>query len=377
MSLLHSTTQQDTTSKRIPALDLLRTIAITIVFFWHYRQHGSPEWVSAIGLFGWTGVDLFFVLSGYLIGGQLMQEAARGEGIKFKDFYLRRFFRIMPAYLAVLILYFSVPGFRERETIAPLWKFLTFTQNFGLDFSTGAAFSHAWSLCIEEQFYLLLPVLLSIVFAFRLRKLTPYLLLSLFLLGFVLRYYSWVHFVQPVLDNENLSGVAYFKWVYYPTYNRLDGLLAGVGIAALIQYRPVLWERIAGAANAMLAIGLLLLAAAYFLCSDLLTLRAAVCGYPLVSVAYGMIVMAAISPACILARINLRVFAKVATIAYCIYLTHKQLNHLVRALLVNYGMDDQGNTMFGICIVVAIAGGWVLHTAIEKPFLKLRKKILV
>lgn len=364
------------TAKRIPALDFLRSIAIIIVFFWHYHQHGSPAWVAAVGRFGWSGVDLFFVLSGYLIGGQLMQQAVKSGGINFKDFYLRRFFRIMPAYLAILLLYFTVPGFRERDTIAPLWRFLTFTQNFGLDLRNEGAFSHAWSLCIEEQFYLLLPLILLLVFVMKWRKAVPYILLTVFAAGFALRYYSWQHFVAPLVNSGQESGFEYYKWIYYPTYNRLDGLLAGVAIAATQQFMPLLWERICRYGNAILATGILLLGCAYVGCEDMGTLGVAVLGYPLVSVAYGCIVLAALSPQCLLARMRFSMFGGIATLAYCIYLSHKQLNHLTRELLANHNIADNGNLMFIICVAVAIAGGWLLHLIIEKPFLLLRGVLL-
>src|ERR1043166_4950156 len=117
----------------IPALDHLRALAITLVFIYHYRLFPHPEWVDTIGSFGWTGVDLFFVLSGYLIAGQLFSQVHQYGRISLGDFYLKRFFRIIPAYLAVVAVYFSIPTFREVEALAPLWKFLTFTQNLGLD----------------------------------------------------------------------------------------------------------------------------------------------------------------------------------------------------------------------------------------------------
>src|SRR6185295_2401640 len=108
--------------------------------------------------FGWSGVDLFFVLSGFLITRQLL------AGMGMREFYLRRALRILPLYWTALVLYFAIPGFAERSGIAPLWKFLLFVQNIGLDAATEGAFSHAWSLCIEEHFYLVLCPLLALGF---------------------------------------------------------------------------------------------------------------------------------------------------------------------------------------------------------------------
>src|SRR5580704_8318116 len=147
-------------NKKLYGLDLLRALAITLVLFFHYQIFGHPHWIETFGKFGWTGVDLFFVLSGYLIASQLFVKMATGKKISFPEFFLKRFFRIIPAYLAVLTIYFCFPAFREREALSPLWRFLTFTQNFGLDLSIHGTFSHSWSLCIEEQFYLLLPLIL-------------------------------------------------------------------------------------------------------------------------------------------------------------------------------------------------------------------------
>jgi peptidoglycan/LPS O-acetylase OafA/YrhL len=75
--------------------------------------------------FGWIGVDLFFVLSGYLIGGQLLAPLARGERINLGAFLARRAFRIMPAYFVVLAIYFLLPSWREYPQMSqPIWKFL-------------------------------------------------------------------------------------------------------------------------------------------------------------------------------------------------------------------------------------------------------------
>jgi peptidoglycan/LPS O-acetylase OafA/YrhL len=165
----------DFKSDRLHGLDHLRALAIVLVMTHHYRL-GMPTWLEPVRNIGWTGVDLFFVLSGYLMGYQLLKEIKETNNISFKRFYLKRFFRIIPAYIVVLILYYSLKNYKEGTGMPPLLKFLTFTQNFGLDVLHGKSFSHAWSLCIEEQFYLLLPITILIIFLFKIQSNAIYLI---------------------------------------------------------------------------------------------------------------------------------------------------------------------------------------------------------
>ena len=147
---------------RLPGLDLLRAIAILWVMTYHALILGliAPNEVAR---FGWMGVDLFFALSGFLIGGQLFKPIARGGKLEPGTFYARRLFRTVPTYLVVLALYFTVPMFRERPGLGPLWQYLTFTQNLFVDFYRVKAFSHVWSLCVEEQFYLIAPLVVMLL----------------------------------------------------------------------------------------------------------------------------------------------------------------------------------------------------------------------
>ncbi|HEY2568267.1 MAG TPA: acyltransferase, partial [Candidatus Udaeobacter sp.] len=110
--------------ERQPGLDLLRALAIIVVVIYHAALFGF-ELPGRIDRFGWIGVDLFFGLSGYLIGGQLLASLARGNKINLGRFFARRVLRIMPAYFVVLAVYFLLPSWREYPEMAqPLWKFL-------------------------------------------------------------------------------------------------------------------------------------------------------------------------------------------------------------------------------------------------------------
>jgi len=76
---------------KLLGLDHLRALAITYVLLFHYQLFGHPEWVNSIGVFGWTGVDLFFVLSGFLIAGQLFNTIKKGKTIDMREFFAKRF----------------------------------------------------------------------------------------------------------------------------------------------------------------------------------------------------------------------------------------------------------------------------------------------
>ena len=155
--------------KRIPALDGLRGVAILMVFFRHYAG-GMSQTASSTGLrlighilnFGWSGVDLFFVLSGFLITGILFDTA--GRPAYYKNFYVRRVLRIFPPYYLLAIAYLIL-----TPTLAAHWRWghLTFLMYLGYPaaliwpslsaVSPSVHITHLWSICAEEQFYVTWP----------------------------------------------------------------------------------------------------------------------------------------------------------------------------------------------------------------------------
>lgn len=364
-----------TTNPKFHGLDHLRALAILLVFLYHYLAlgGGEPEWLFDVAGFGWTGVDLFFVLSGFLISSQLFAQIKKGENISFQDFFLKRFFRIIPAYWVVLVLYFTIPMFHERESLPPLWRFLTFTQNFGLDLKTSGTFSHAWSLCVEEHFYLFLPVILFVLYRNNFIKKGFWLLLLLFAAGFLIRMYSYEHFYKPVIDHPG-GVIEWYKYIYYPTYNRLDGLLVGVSIAAIYQFQPVWWSRLSKFGNWWLLSGLLVLTGAYFLCEDQTTFSASVFGFPLVALGYGLVVSGAVSSSSFLYRWNSKITTTIAALSYAIYLTHKGVVHVAHVLLRDYEIN--ANLMLIMSMSIAVLAAYVLHLLVERPFMRLRRKLL-
>lgn len=359
---------------KLYGLDHLRAFAITFVFIFHYSilSARDPQWLSDISSFGWTGVDLFFVLSGFLISSQLFSEIKLERKISFKTFFAKRIFRILPAFWVVVAIYFCFPFFREKEALPPLWRFLTFTQNLHLDISNTGTFSHAWSLCVEEHFYLLLPVALQVLLVTKTLRKSGWLLLILFLSGIIIRWYSFNKLYAPALQQDN-SWMYWYKYIYYPTYNRLDGLLAGVFIAAIYQFLPDTWNRIAKYGNTLIISGVVILTGAYFVCEDQSTFSASVFGFPLVAAGYGCMVAGAISPSSFLYKWKSKTTTFIAMLSYAVYLTHKGVIHMTRQLLTNFHLNS--SVLFFICVATCIAGALLLNLLIEKPFLRLRNKI--
>ncbi len=336
---------------------------------------GHPLWLEDVAKFGWTGVDLFFVLSGFLISSQLFLAIKQGQSALLKAFFLKRAFRILPAYLVVVAIYFCFPGFHEREALPAIWRFLTFTQNIGLNIQTSGTFSHAWSLCVEEHFYLVFPL---IVFTFQYLnrfKYAAWLLIALFCIGLGLRMYAFDQLYLPHVADED-AWRYWYQHIYYPTYTRMDGLLVGVSIAGLFHFAPHWWRAISKFGNLLLLGGLALLALAYHLCFDTQSYVASIYGFPLIAAGYGLLVMGAISPTSFLFHWKSKATAYIATTSYALYLTHKGICHITQEAAASYGLDIDSNLMLLICVLTCILGASLLHFVVEKPFMQLRQRMV-
>lgn len=213
-----------------PGLDVLRGIAILLVIGRHY---------FGFARFGWIGVDLFFVLSGFLITNGLLSTLGRPDF--FRHFYRRRALRILPLYLLLLMLFYSFapfvftqkqPGSTFQYYVTNQAWFWTFTQNwlFVLKGVPPAPhLQHLWSLAVEEQFYLIWPVLIAVTV--RLRIVRTFLC---FLFATAFGYRLFVHF-HPVG----------YQSFYYASVARFDALAAGAFLSVLhrrgVPFRPLLF----------------------------------------------------------------------------------------------------------------------------------------
>lgn len=367
---------------RASGLDLLRAAAIAWVMLFHAWAMLSTSFAidllhrpfAALQSYGWMGVDLFFVLSGYLIGSQVLKPLSLQQPFSFTDFYIRRAFRILPVFVVVLALYFVWPAFREQSGIQPLWQFLTFSMNLLIDYQHNKAFSHAWSLCVEEHFYLLFPVLAW--WMTRRPSARKFITLSagVVLGGMFLRSWVWMHELAPVSGGDNaLFNLRFIEEIYFPTWARLDGLLAGVVLAAIKTYRAPLWSTLQQHANQALLAGLIVTGMAAAMFDDRAGWLASVFGYPLLSLGFALVVLAGAGTRGLLATIRLPGARWLAAVSYSLYLSHKAVMHLVHTAFAPM-FDGHDYLAFGTYALAVLGGGALLYYAIELPFLRVRER---
>ena len=350
--------------KRLPGLDLLRAIAIVWVMLFHSWIVGGLSTIFAgVQSSGWMGVDLFFVLSGYLIGGQLLRPLKNGVALDFLSFYICRSYRILPAYAVVLAMYFLLPGFNREGPLAPPWEFLTYTLNIFIDYAHEPAFSHAWSLCVEEHFYLVFPLIAWLLT--RRPTVGKVLLVAIAVVAFgmALRGVLWLHGHERFLE-----------LIYYPTWCRLDGLLAGVLLAALQTYRPAAWSWCQKHANdVILPAGLLLLALGLYVCRQQASHATATFGYPLLAAAFSMLVIAGAAPTSLLAMVTIPSVHWLAMISYSLYLIHKAMFKLAEKYMP-LPFAEHPLAIFVAYASLTLLGGAALHYLVEAPFLAIRDR---
>jgi len=307
-----------TTGARLPALDSLRGVAILAVFGYHAffwsGLSGDSALTAAVALAtrpGWLGVDLFFVLSGFLITGRLLDNRHLPAGAYYRWFYLRRALRILPLYYLSLAVIGGVM-YRAGEVSAPFMIASVFyLPNFALvaGFLATAPLAVLWSLGIEEQVYLIWPWLV--------RRLTNRMLLASFVV---------LGLVQPLLRYDSMStrqadSLSMITWL------RLDGFAWGGALAILVRTPGISrrWLSVSGAATIAGAGGLAVLCSAFGVLSRRTNLGAALqfaCADLLFAGLLAVVLFGGREAAATPRRSGsvLRYFGR---ISYCLYLVHQ------------------------------------------------------
>lgn len=365
---------------RLYGLDTLRASAICLVFMYHYMVFVSHQqtfgWLSEVG---WAGVDLFFVLSGYLIGNQIFKGIAAGHTFSVSAFYWRRAWRTLPVFWLVLAAYFLIGAPLGGKTPPALWRFLSFTQNLGLQ--SGTAFSHAWSLCIEEQFYLFLPLILLAAaylrrFGFSIGVRQGWCLLGLLLLlGVSVRCVLWARYGRISFGEIG----SYYTNVYYNTLCRFDEFLPGIALAMVKNFHPPLWQKMQAHGQKFFFAGLAACALMFYLSYQFYFIEGygygffmSVFGYSLLAWAFALLIVAALSPNSTFSGLRVPGAQHLALWSYSIYLTHKPLAYLIQTQTKSLAWSS--STLLLVISLACLLCGAILYRLVELPCMAWRDR---
>ena len=387
-------------ARAIPTLDGMRGLAVLLVLVFHFAwtfpgddpttavTFAEKVAVRVHALFwsGWTGVDLFFVLSGYLITRGLVAPSKRATGSRLKMFWMRRVLRIFPLYYAFIIVgtivAFTLVGGTAWVPGASYWIYM---QNYALAFDDEVLrwTAHFWSLAIEEQFYFVWPIVAVLVSR---RRLIPTILVLVpavvMLRGLMVFKGAQIPLVQHLLHDQ--EGIA--KFVYRATFTRADGLLLGAFVAVtqreVSHPVSVAWRRLRFPIWISTALAL---AGLYVLANGLndYDRRIMAIGYVILAVFFAASISMC-ADAVISERtrrfLSWRPLVACGKVSYGMYIFHWVLVILLvpRLVPMQKGMDAAtqmalvtGVIVGGIAIVYVLAE--VSFRFFETPFLKLKK----
>lgn len=353
----------------IKELDGLRAFAILLVLVWHYllgqsSQDTLPDHVWLSLSWSWSGVDMFFVLSGFLIGRILL--FYKDSPNYFKTFYARRFFRIFPPYyilLGVFILFHAVGWASQFPVLTngniPNYAYIFYIQNFFMSNGYGANWlSVTWSLAVEEQFYLIFPLLIY----YLPKEKLPKIFLTCILLAPIIR---------AILGS-------YEAYVLLPA--RMDALLVGALIAYYYQNGSInTWiapHRRTLSLITVLVFGIMLALA--FEGSGKNT--GGIINHSLYALLYGLIVINILVQQ---GGIFMRVLANpvlryIGKISYSIYLFHQVIFLMLTKTLLNKDVpwletsNDVWVTVLAFACTIAFSS--LLYFTVEKPTQKIGKR---
>lgn len=355
-----------------PALHGLRLLAVIAVIMSHNDIDLSNAEVVLHRRFTWMSMDFFFIMSGFLIGNILLHDSGHRGWAYFRKFYVRRSFRILPAYYVTLFLLVlrSVRGNGLEAIHRSLLREVVFLTNYPS--IAGYFMNWSWSLSLEEHCYLISPFVILGLFRVA-RSFRLPLLLSFFFLPLFFRLYSARHTSD------------FFVGVFTPTHLRFDPFVMGLLVAYARKTWPEKLEKLASrrfVTWGALFLGLVLMGImfvtfslpvphVYMPLSTSFYLGAFYTG-TLSSVAFALILFWAIYNQSSLARLlGCRPIQLLATLGYGIYLIHYPTIELCRRFFPHIGWT----ATISLAFVVSSIYSYFLHILLEKPLLALREKV--
>jgi peptidoglycan/LPS O-acetylase OafA/YrhL len=348
----HKAATGSNSESRNMGLDVLRATAILMVFLFHEI---SMKHIPLLGQFG-TGVDLFFVLSGFLIG-RIYFRTTKAHTFSLAGFWVARWWRTLPPYLAGLLLYIAVGHISSYAAQQPPlhWYYLGFLQNYlGLD-----AWGPTWSLCVEEQFYLSLPLVAFVIDRWLGRSAFRYLLPTVFFVPLVLRIILMSYAALP------------YRW-YWMTHLHCEAMIAGLWLAYLFVEERTSFDRLQKKSVWLLPVipaTMLILPVLKGPMPDMVLFTLLAIGYAAwLSFCYGLVW----EPKGRFLRIARWSIQHVALCAYSIYLTHTTVDPTFRGLAGSVLHLHKGMVNTSLVIVATLLVGIAFYHLVERPSIRTR-----
>lgn len=333
-------------ASRNGSLDILRALAILMVVACHAYGHFEPggPFAQTFGL-GGRGVDLFFLLSGWLLGHQLFSERRQTGTIHIPRFWLRRGMRTLPAYFAILAVTMGQAVWREGFGAID-WRYFVFLQNY---LPTTPYFGISWSLCVEEHFYLVVAPLVLLAGRFAAVRWFTVVLLA-------------VPTVCRVLDWHQSNGL-------YETHVRFDQCAAGVLLAWVAVQRPNWWIALQRHAKWFASLGAIAAGGVVLFGSVPWPWAEEACELAFWTLIFASWVLLANSSTWWAAVPNFRVTRYIADRAYAFYLVHIDAIRGVRRLELSVSFWVE----LVLAVVVGLLLAELLYRIVERPGMRMRE----
>jgi peptidoglycan/LPS O-acetylase OafA/YrhL len=342
-------------SERFPTLDLLRLVAISMTLLMHTRSLTAriPGLSSARdGL--WLGVDLFMLISGWLLGGQLLRED-RADGVRPARFYFKRWMRTLPPYYAMLALLYWVPGTPEFHGPLP-WSVIINHMTFVQVYAGRNDYMVSWSLCVEEHFYLLLPAVVLGLRRISSLRIAVVAALALEVLSIAFR----VHAFDP---QESIP---------FESHIRCHGLFVGLLFAFAYLRHPRAWRRLTPYLTSLGIAGILGTIVLLVLIPEPPSAWMFVLAPTLGTWTFAMVFLPCVHSASRWSKVSFPGLDYLGGLTYSMYLTHSVLPRVI----VDYA--GPAGTLKGAIwrLLMTAAAALLLHHIVERPFLGLRARVL-
>ena len=384
-----------TDAREIASLNGIRSLAIFMLFYVHLFRFlpnvdKSLGWLRNFLDNGSQSIDMFFVLSGFLISGPLMRQLDRKGTLDLKNFYIKRSLRIFPPYFIFCAIQYFIfipsaakwnPAYGENS-----WRII-FDLLYVSNYWHGTIF-HGWSLSLEEQFYLLFPFLLLLVFPRLGKKGRLGFLIAFTAIPLIFRaaYLFLVILPAPIGEQINI----YNKGIYYPFHGHYDSIFIGIILAFVYDnYRDWmnrLFENQVLFHFVQTGAWLGIIAYSFLIFEFDTSVASMVIRFPLFSTLWSLVMITSMKEGTIINRLlSFKIYSPIAKLSYCAYLIHIAImTPLMRKWFVERGDDgipyyvqvEQWEVIpYSVAMgLIILTAAYFFHLVAERPFMILKEK---